>query len=162
MWAWTVRSAAGNELAFLPVDLHPAAPVDPWSGDRGVGERYFSQEGVLRLAVQRGLAPVGDTPAGRLLWLQRLASEGSERALAAFSALGRLLGQTIPWYRRLTGCEGVLLLGRVISGPGGERLAEACRAELAASGEQVELFLPEESFRRVGQASAAALLNTAI
>ncbi len=57
-----------NELAFLPVDLHPAAPVDPWSGDRGVGERYFSQEGVLRLAVQRGLAPVGDTPAGRLLW----------------------------------------------------------------------------------------------
>ena len=39
-----------NELAFLPVDLHPAAPVDPWSGDRGVGERYFSQEGAIRLA----------------------------------------------------------------------------------------------------------------
>lgn len=151
-----------NELAFLPVDLHPAAPVDPWSGDRGVGERYFSQEGVLRLAVQRGLAPVGDTPAQRLRWIQDRAEAGDDRALDAFFTLGRMLGQTLPWYRRLLGCENVLLLGRVVDGAGGERLAEACRAELAASGEQVELFLPEESFRRVGQASAAALLNTAI
>ena len=151
-----------NELAFLPVDLHPEAPVDPWSGGRGVGERYFSQEGVLRLARQAGLAPVGETPAERLLWVQNMASGGDERAMDAFSALGRILGQTLPWYRRLLGCESVLLLGRVISGPGGEGLAEACRAELAQAGETLELFLPEESFRRVGQAAAAAMLNSSV
>lgn len=151
-----------NELAFLPVDLHPQAPVDPWSGGRGVGERYFSQEGVIRLARQGGLAPVGETPAEKLRWVQDRASAGDERALDAFSALGRMLGQTLPWYRRLLGCESVLLLGRVISGPGGESLAETCRAELAQAGEKLELFLPEESFRRVGQAAAAAMLETSV
>ena len=54
----------------------------------------------------------------------------------------------------------MLLLGRVISGAGGERLAEACRTELRRAGEEMELFLPEESLRRVGQAAAAALLTT--
>lgn len=150
-----------NELAFLPVDLHPAAPVDPWSGDRGVGERYFSQEGVIRLTAQKGLAPEGDTPAQKLRWIQDRAGAGDGRALAAFSALGRMLGQTLPWYRRLLGCENVLLLGRVISGAGGECLANACREELAKAGEKLEVFLPEESFRRVGQAAAAAMLETA-
>ena len=148
-----------NELAFLPVDLSLDAPVDPWSGDRGVGERYFSQEGVLRIAEQAGLAPEGETPAQRLQWVQRLADSGHERALAVFSKLGRLLGQTLPWYRRLLGCENVLLLGRVISGAGGEELARSCREELARLGEKTELFLPDGSFRRVGQASAAALLE---
>ena len=72
-----------------------------------------------------------------------------------------MLGQTLPWYRRLLGCENVLLLGRVISGAGGECLANACREELAKAGEKLEVFLPEESFRRVGQAAAAAMLETA-
>lgn len=150
-----------NELAFLPVDLHPAAPVDPWSGDRGVGERYFSQEGVIRLAAQCGLAPEGDTPAQRLRWIQDRGEAGDDRALEAFFALGRMLGQTLPWYRRLLGCENVLLLGRVVDGAGGECLVNACRAELAKTGEGMEIFLPEESFRRVGQAAAAAMLEAA-
>lgn len=148
-----------NELAFLPVDLHPHAPVDPWSGDRGVGERYFSQEGVIRLARQAGLSPRGDTPAEKLRWVQERARVGDGRALEAFSELGRLLGLTLPWYRRLLGCKNVLLLGRVISGVGGECLADVCREELEKAGEQMELFLPEESLRRVGQAAAAALLT---
>ena len=150
-----------NELAFLPVGLRPAAPVDPWSGDRGVGERYFSQEGVIRLAAQCGLAPEGDTPAQRLRWIQDRAEAGDGRALEAFFALGRMLGQTLRWYRRLLGCENVLLLGRVADGAGGECRVNACRAELAKTGEGMEIFLPEESFRRVGQAAAAAMLEAA-
>ena len=149
-----------NELAFLPVDVSAQAPVDPWSGDSGVGERYFSQEGGLRLAGQSGLAPQGDTPAEMLRWVQALVQKGDERALGVFSELGRMLGLTLPWYRRLLGCRNVLLLGRVISGAGGERLVEACRTELRRAGEEMELFLPEESLRRVGQAAAAALLTT--
>ena len=33
-----------NELAFVPVDYNPDAPVDEWSGDYGVGSQYFSQQ----------------------------------------------------------------------------------------------------------------------
>ena len=33
-----------NELAFVPVDYSPDAPVDEWSEDYGVGSQYFSQQ----------------------------------------------------------------------------------------------------------------------
>ena len=33
-----------DELAFVPIDYNPAAPVDEWSGDYGVGSQYFSQQ----------------------------------------------------------------------------------------------------------------------
>ena len=113
------------------------------------------------MAAQCGLAPEGDTPAQRLRWIQDRGEAGDGRALDAFFALGRMLGQTLPWYRRLLGCENVLLLGRVVDGAGGECLVNACRAELAKTGEGMEIFLPEESFRRVGQAAAAAMLEAA-
>ncbi|MCU0256963.1 MAG: hypothetical protein MUF60_09470, partial [Vicinamibacterales bacterium] len=45
-----------NELAFAPVDYQPDAPVDEWSGDRGVGALYFSQQCVFRLAPRAGIA----------------------------------------------------------------------------------------------------------
>ena len=151
-----------HELAFLPVDVNPLAPVDPWSGDRGVGERYFSQEGVLRLAGQNGLTPEGETPAEKLRWVQDRARSGESRAIAAFSELGRLLGLTLPWYQRLTGCESVLLLGRVVDGVGGECLVDSCRAALESTGAALEILLPEASQRRVGQAAAAAFLNSTL
>ena len=151
-----------HELAFLPVDVNPLAPVDPWSGDRGVGERYFSQEGVLRLAGLNGLTPEGETPAEKLRWVQDRARAGESRAIAAFSELGRLLGLTLPWYQRLTGCESVLLLGRVVDGVGGECLVDSCRAALESTGAALEILLPEASQRRVGQAAAAAFLNSTL
>ena len=58
-----------NELAFAPVDFHPAGPVDEWSGDIGCGVQYFSQQGVVRLAtlagIARGRPPTWNGPAGR-------------------------------------------------------------------------------------------------
>ena len=33
-----------DELAFVPIDVNPAGPVDEWSGDYGVGSQYFSQQ----------------------------------------------------------------------------------------------------------------------
>ena len=35
-----------NELAFAPVDSHPDAPADEWSGSRGVAALYYSQQAV--------------------------------------------------------------------------------------------------------------------
>ncbi len=43
-----------NELAFAPVDGQPDAMEDEWSGDIGCGVKYFSQDGVIKLAPARG------------------------------------------------------------------------------------------------------------
>ena len=44
-----------NELAFAPVDFNADAADDEWSGDRGCGVKYFSQEAVVRLAFYAGI-----------------------------------------------------------------------------------------------------------
>src|ERR1035441_3506233 len=51
-----------NELAFVPVDYHEAAPADEWSGDRGVGVQYFSQQAVGRLLAPAGISLPADMP----------------------------------------------------------------------------------------------------
>ena len=43
-----------NELAFAPVDLQEDAMVDEWSGDKGCGVKYFSQDSVIKLAPRAG------------------------------------------------------------------------------------------------------------
>ena len=43
-----------NELAFAPVDANPEAMADEWSGDIGCGVKYFSQDGVIKLAPRAG------------------------------------------------------------------------------------------------------------
>ncbi len=44
-----------NELAFVPVDYCKDAMVDEWSGDYGCGVKYFSQDGVIKLAPFAGI-----------------------------------------------------------------------------------------------------------
>jgi predicted NBD/HSP70 family sugar kinase len=152
-----------HELAFVPVDLSEAAPTDPWSGDRGVGAQYFSQEGVIRLARAAGLPLTdGKPPAEQLMEVQILAAEGHTGAERVFRSLGVYLAHALPLYDRLCPMGHVLLLGRVCSGTGGAWLLESCRAALErdhpALGARLRLHLPEEHQRRVGQAVAAASL----
>jgi len=56
----------------------------------------------------------------------------------------------------------VLLLGRVMSGRGGELVIEECgrvlRDEYSKLADIIHLALPDEKFRRVGQSAAAASL----
>jgi predicted NBD/HSP70 family sugar kinase len=60
-----------NELAFAPVDYRADAPADEWSGDRGVGAQYFSQQCVFRLADRAGITlSLGEDPATRLKRVQ--------------------------------------------------------------------------------------------
>ena len=42
-----------------PIDYHPGAATDEWSGDYGVGSQYFSQQCVGRLMPVAGI----DSPA---------------------------------------------------------------------------------------------------
>ncbi|MBQ5926879.1 MAG: ROK family protein, partial [Clostridia bacterium] len=56
-----------SELAFAPVDFSESAMQDEWSGDFGVGCKYFSQDAVIKLAEAGGFKfEEGLTPAQKL------------------------------------------------------------------------------------------------
>ena len=60
-----------NELAFAPIDYSPSAPIDEWSGDRGCGASYLSQQAVFRLAKRAGIKlPQGVTNAAKLKFVE--------------------------------------------------------------------------------------------
>ncbi|MEN6560555.1 MAG: ROK family protein [Acidobacteriota bacterium] len=152
-----------DELAFAPVDLNPGAVADEWSGDRGVGANYFSQQAVGRLAAAAGLSfPAGMKLPERLKEVQTLVAKGNIPAARIFEQIGAYLGHTIPWYEVFYGLKNLLVLGRVMSGPGGQlimdKAADVLRTEYPATAGRVRLHLLDEKSRRVGQAVAAASL----
>jgi len=152
-----------NELAFIPIDLNPAAPRDEWSGEIGCGSHYLSQQAVLRLAGVAGLALQESKPAAeKLEEVQRLLAAGDERAAAIFATLGCYLGYALAYYADFYELAHVLILGRVTSGEGGNILLRQARRVLREEfpdlNERLALHLPSEAERRVGQAVAAASL----
>ena len=150
-----------NELAFMPVDAHPYAMEDEWSGDIGCGVKYFSQDGVIKLAAKAGIQLVeNDPPAQKLKAVQKLMEEGSPAAADIYRSIGTYLGHTLAFYYDLYGCKHVLLLGRVMSGKGGDLILEECKRVLADEYPACPVLpaLPDEKTRRVGQSAAAASL----
>jgi predicted NBD/HSP70 family sugar kinase len=153
-----------NELAFAPVDHAENAPPDvEWSGDRGTGVNYFSQDAVIRLAARAGIALDQAASAGaKLKEVQSLLERGHEGAHAVFATIGVYLGYGLLHYSDFYDLKHVLLLGRVTSGRGGSVIIEQARGVFAAEAPElaarVQLHLPDESQRRVGQAVAAASL----
>jgi len=152
-----------NELAFVPVDLNPQASIDEWSGDRGCGVHYFSQEAVIRLAAAAGII-LDDkrTPAEKLRHVQKLMSEGDEGARKIFETIGCYMGYGIAYYGDFYDIKHVLILGRVTSGDAGniilKKAEEVLGTEFPELAARTKVHLPGESIRRVGQAIAAASL----
>lgn len=150
-----------NELAFVPVDVNPQAGRDAWSGDIGCGVQYFSQDGVIKLAPRAGIElPQSLSPAEKLKTVQRLMEQGDARAADIYRSIGVYLGHTLAYYYELYGYRYVLLLGRVMSGPGGDIILDKARLVLGDEYPEldgkIELRLPDDRFRRVGQSMAAA------
>lgn len=152
-----------NELAFCPVDYDPDAPVDEWSGDRGCGALYFSQQAVFRLAPQAGIKldeRLG--PAEKLKHTQDLVDAGDERARKIFETIGCYVGYGIAHYADFYELRNVLILGRVTSREGGNiilsRTQEVLKKEFPDLARTIKVRLPDEASRRVGQAVAAASL----
>ena len=152
-----------NELAFVPVDANPAAMRDEWSLDIGCGVKYFSQDGVIKLAPAAGIELEESlSPAEKLKAVQALMEAGDDRAAAIYRSIGVYLAHTLALYYDLYAFRHVLLLGRVMSGKGGDALLAACRRVLESEypelNAKINLALPDERFRRVGQSAAAASL----
>ncbi len=149
-----------NELAFVPVDLNPMAMRDEWSGDTGCGVSYFSRDAVIKLAGHANFPLPNGSPAEKLKAVQSAAIRYDEMALRIFSDIGCYLGHTLPFYHDIYGMESVLLLGRVMSDAGGETIMMTARRVLHEEypDVRIDLMLPDDTFRRVGQSLAAASL----
>ncbi|HOV33550.1 MAG TPA: ROK family protein [Candidatus Hydrogenedens sp.] len=152
-----------NELAFAPVDYNPNAPVEEWSGDKGVGANYFSQQCVFRLAQQTGIkVPDGITDAEKLKFIQELLEQNNPEAVKIWRTMGVYLGYTLAHYSDFYDIKHVLVLGRCTSGSGGPIMMEEClkvlETEFPELREKMQVQLPDEINRRVGQSIAAASL----
>lgn len=152
-----------NELAFAPIDYSPSAAVDEWSGDRGCGASYLSQQAAFRLAANAGIRlPQGVANAEKLLFLQEKLQRQEQRAVQIWESIGIYAGYAVAHYASFYDIELVLLLGRVTSGAGGEIILQALRrvlrSEFPIFAELLEVSLPDEQSRRFGQAMAAASL----
>ncbi len=152
-----------NELAFAPVDYNPNAAVDEWSGDRGCGASYYSQQFIFRLAPKVGINIPNDImDAEKLQFVQEKLERGHDGALNIWLSMGILLGYGLAHYAEFYDIRHVLILGRCTSGIGGNLLLEGInkvfKAEFPSLLEKFELHLPDETTRRVGQSVAAASL----
>jgi predicted NBD/HSP70 family sugar kinase len=152
-----------NELAFAPVDFQPGAPADEWSGDVGVGAQYFSQQCVFRLAPRAGIEiPRDGLPAEKLAVVQRRLEAGDPAAAGIWRTMGVYLGYTLAHYACHYALRHVLILGRCTSGRGGQILLDEAgrvlRSEFPDLASRVNIQLPDEKSRRVGQSVAAASL----
>ncbi len=152
-----------NELAFTPVDYSPRAALDEWSGDIGTGVMYFSQQAVNRLlpAAKIKLPKKMGLPE-RLAKIQSLLAKGDERVARIFETVGIYLGYSLAHYADFYDYRQALILGRVTTGRGGEIIVSQARGVLKAAfpelAAKIELRLPDEKSRRLGQAVAAASL----
>ncbi|MBQ8628721.1 MAG: ROK family protein [Clostridia bacterium] len=152
-----------NELAFVPVDYCKEAMVDEWSGDYGCGVKYFSQDGVIKLAPYAGIELDENlSPAEKLKVVQGLMKDGDERAADIYDTIGAYFGYAIAFYTEFYDIKHVLIMGRVTSGEGGtlilERAQEVLDTEFPELAKKIKLHIPDESSRRVGQSVAAASL----
>lgn len=154
-----------DELAFVPVDFHPKAPMDEWSGDKGCGVMYFSQVAVNRLAAKAGIElDEKKTLAERLKDVQALMNRDDERARSVYETIGVYFGYNVALYADFYDLAHVLVLGRVTSGKGGDIILKTAeqvlKQEFPQEADRIRLVVPDESSRRVGQAIAAASLPT--
>jgi predicted NBD/HSP70 family sugar kinase len=152
-----------NELAFVPVDYREGAPVDEWSGDGGVGAQYFSQQAVGRLLAPAGIELPAEMPLPvKLENVQKLMAAGDLRARRIYETIGVYFGYNIATYADFYELRNLLVLGRVMTGEGGDLILESAkkflRGEFPEIAERIRFHVPDEQEKRHGQAIAAASL----
>ena len=152
-----------NELAFAPIDYYAEAPVDEWSGDRGCGASYLSQQCVFRLAEPAGISIPGElSKAQKLKFVQDQLESGHLGARMIWQSMAYFTGYAIAHYADFYDLEQVLILGRCTSGVGGQIILQGALEVLAGEfpelSQKIGITLPDEISRRVGQSIAAASL----
>ncbi|MCD6322816.1 MAG: ROK family protein [Clostridiales bacterium] len=152
-----------NELAFVPIDYSKNSMEDEWAGDIGCGVKYFSQDGIIKLAEAAGIKfENGLSPAEKLNVVQSMMAKNDYRAIKIYEGIGYYLGYAIAYYVEFYDINHVLLLGRVTSGRGGDIIIEKANKvleiEFPELAKDIKVSMPDEKARRIGQSVAAASL----
>jgi len=118
---------------------------------------------VIKLAPAAGISLDENlSPAEKLKVVQGLMARDDPHAAGIYRSIGVYLAHTLAYYFDLYHFKHVLLLGRVMSGKGGDLILDTCKAVLADEypdvAKAIHPALPDEKFRRVGQSAAAASL----
>ena len=142
-----------------------SASRTPWRtsgrGDIGCGVKYFSQDGVIKLAPRAGIELDGRlSPAEKLKEVQALMAADDARAKAVYESIGVYLGHTLGLYAMFYDIRHVQMMGRVMSGKGGDIIMETASRVMDEEYPDVAFRpeAPDEKTRRVGQSAAAASL----
>ncbi len=102
------------------------------------------------------------SPAEKLKVVQGLMEQNDLRAAAIYETMGVYFGYTIAYYSMFYDIKHVLIMGRVTSGNGGaiilEKANEVLKTEFPELFAKIQLHIPDEKARRVGQSVAAASL----
>ena len=152
-----------NELAFVPIDYSKNSMEDEWAGDIGCGVKYFSQDGIIKLAESAGIKfKDGISPAEKLKVVQSMMAKNDYRAIKIYEGIGYYLGYAIAYYVEFYDINHVLLLGRVTSGKGGDiiikKANKVLEIEFPELAKDIKVSMPGEKARRIGQSVAAASL----
>ena len=98
----------------------------------------------------------------KLVEVQNLIAAGDPRARKIYETIGVYLGYNIAHYADYYEIRNLLVLGRVLSGEGGDLIlttaARVLKDEFPALAEQIRFHIPGEKEKRHGQAVAAASL----
>jgi predicted NBD/HSP70 family sugar kinase len=98
----------------------------------------------------------------RLKEVQNLMAKGDARAAKIYETIGVYLGCAMAHYADFYDFRQALILGRVTTGKGGDivisKAREIMEREFPEVAAKIELRVPDEKSRRVGQAVAAASL----
>jgi predicted NBD/HSP70 family sugar kinase len=116
---------------------------------------------VGRLVKAAGFDFPADTKLPEILKLvQKAMAENDSRAAAIYRTIGRYLGYALAHYADFYDLKNLLLLGRVSSGEGGSIIIEEAQKLLKEAFPElaIKFHLPDETFKRHGQAVIAATL----
>ena len=99
-----------------------------------------------------------------MLFRSSYLEKGHPGAIQIYQTIGVYLAYGLLLYRRFYHMDIVMLLGRVVSGQGGDIVIQTAKDTLAQIDplfyQSLTIYLPNEEKRRVGQAIAAASLPT--
>merc|ERR1712078_570994 len=168
-----------NELCYIPLDLNPNAPTDPWTkgAHTGISHMYLGQRGATKLAAKAGVAvpenlvyPHPDMCTIRhenhaqcLKLIQEAMKDSTKepRARLIYETVGTYFGHALAQYSEFYKIDHVMILGRVSKGSGGDIMMQQAQEVLKTEFPDlppIQFHTADDHFKAVGQCIAAAAL----
>lgn len=146
-----------NELSKCPINFSPNARKHYLFDVQGAASEYLSQKGIIFLLENAGMKLEGSL-AEKLLEIQARMKQGDPLVYDAYCDMGFYLGSSLAYLSLFYPVKSALLLGRVMTGKGGDLLLSKAKEYLSSRNLEIDLFTGDESFKRLGQSYIASCL----